>query len=136
MGCNLGGFTINSTLLFNNCSFSPGPSAILSDGGMGLSSGSLVMQPGTYQLEFYAQSVMGCGARVNLTENNGVLLQVISTGVFQCAGPFPNPNPVGNMAWTSLIEIPPNVTMTLQFALQPNSDVSFSGGTLIFLKLQ
>jgi hypothetical protein len=136
MGCNLGGVALSSTLLFNNCSFSPSVIAILSDGGVGLSSGSFVMQPGTYQVEFYAQSVMGCGASVNLTENNGILVQVISTGVFQCAGPFPNPNPVGNMAWTSLIPIPPNVTMTLQFALQPNSGVSFNGGTLIFLKLQ
>ena len=97
------------------------------------------MQPGTYQVEFYAQSVIGCGGFVNVLENNGVLFSVSSTGIFECSGtPFVNPHAGGNMAWTQLLGIPSNLTVTVQFVLQANSPaVTFQGGVnLTFLKLK
>jgi hypothetical protein len=74
-----------------------------------------------------------------VTENNQVLFPVWSTGIFECSGtPFVNPNPGGNMAWTRLLAIPSNLTVTVQFVIAPGSPaVTFQGEVnLTFLKLQ
>jgi hypothetical protein len=135
------GVTALSFVCGNNPNSGPvlqggGVASILRDGGAAtLSTGSFLMQPGTYQVEVSAEVVQGCGTLV-LTVDNTQVYQLFNSPVFQC-GPTVS---TGIVAGAAILQFGPN--QTLQFvpsssAVSTNSPVPiFPNTLLIFTKLQ
>src|SRR5262249_48042690 len=115
-----------------NCS-SGDVASILSDGGAGTSSGSFKMQPGTYQVQFYAGSVLGCGGVFPTIDNIGVGVTWLSSGVIRLPLCAPPP-PLGIIAGAVIMQFSSNQILRFDVTPQPTSFPI--GATLIFTKLQ
>jgi hypothetical protein len=108
-----------------NCSTGINANAIFRDGGASAFSGSFLMQPGTYLVQFYA-NLQGCGIVTATTDNSPGPIWVTS-GTNQCPG-----NPIGIMGSSAILVF--GLNQLLQFI--PSGNLLFGQGTLIFTKLQ
>jgi hypothetical protein len=111
-----------------------GGASILSDGGAGTSSGSFLMQPGTYQVQFYA-NVSGCGGVAAIILPSPFPVEGgtwLSSSSSQCGS-------LGIVASALIMQFGPNqVLRFLNFEAPGNIGVvtSPTGATLIITKLQ
>jgi hypothetical protein len=114
-----------------NC-FGAGVASILTDSGSGTTSGSFLMQAGTYQVEFYAEPVVGnCGGVGATLDTNNLQVVWVTSGINQCGGALAT----GIMAAAQIMVFGSN--HMLQFVQLTGGPLTFvQGATLIFTKLQ
>jgi len=132
MQCSVVGTSTNSSftlLLFSNCS--GGVASILTDGGVAArSSGTFLMQPGTYHVEFYAPTGADCSAVVALIDGPPAVATWISSSNQNCLSQQPLLS--GLIAGAAIMQFGMNQLLALAVF---NSGINFNA-TLIITKLQ
>jgi hypothetical protein len=121
----------NGAVLTFGCPINNNLNAILTDGGAGATSGSFLMQAGTYHVEFYGNG-SGC-AQVDLTTNSIPTIVFPSsalTGTILC----PAVPPFGIMAGAAVLQF--TAGQVMQFTVTTMGSLSLRPTNVIITKLQ